>query len=366
MPESSTPIPTPTSTAGSVKIAAGGVFKDSVDILAPVLAHLISQGIKDFYLVLHNEHREVSRQVIDALGTRANFTVFHHNSERFQQGPLTNLLLQMARNEGFDVFLPFDADEFFVSSDPSLTLGEAISSWVAGGEGEQLTAPMVNFLVPNDVEIFTGNVLARIPYRLQLRHDVNSERVNRRLRPLVKTVVRISGISEAREIWLTRGNHDSLRGVTSLTRKPSRKGSRPLVFVCHIPWRSQSSALNPPLLHRALATAVPKQAHSEDLEPHAVLLSTWAEYSLTAEMLAGEHLEHEFFSLMPDDTCSRILTELTVAGFDPDDPYCRSAKTPAASAVAHTARVFENDLVFDSAVVALMSQYRRVNEQRKE
>ena len=113
----------------SVRIAACGVARGASDILPAVIAHLIGQGITDFYLVLHNEALSVSENLVGAFSTRANLTIIHHDHPAFNHGAISNMLLAQARRDGFDVHLPFDSDEFYVSTDARFTLAKAIEQW---------------------------------------------------------------------------------------------------------------------------------------------------------------------------------------------------------------------------------------------
>jgi hypothetical protein len=339
-----------------VKIAGGGVFKDSADIVAPVIAHMIGEGITDFFLVLHNESRVTSERLVESFRGRANLTVIHHNHPNFMQAAVTNVILSMARRAGFDVFLPFDADEFFVSSNPDRNLREVISDWVASGNGEQMIVPMVNYLVPHDVEVFRARTLERMPYRVELTPGSNRLLASPRLRPHRKSVVRLSGVPFAHQIRVVAGNHSALRGATSVSMYSAVEGAKPPIFVCHVPWRSRAGTLEPPLLWRAVRTAAPLGDHTQDSDDYEVMLSTWNQYSLTPRMLDGFDLENDVFRLVKEGTCLRILSGILAAEFDPDDEYCASTRVDSLAGVEFTSHVLEDDLMFESAVAAVAGQ----------
>ncbi len=342
--------------ASYVKIAAGGVFKGSADIVAPVVAHMVSEGITDFFLVLHNESRLISEQLVESFQGRANLTVIHHNHPNFMQAAVTNVILSMARTAGFDVFLPFDADEFFVSTDPDRKLRDVISDWAASGNGEQMIVPMVNYLVPRDVDVFRARTLERMPYRVELTPGSNRLLASPRLRQHRKSVVRLSGVPFADQIWVVAGSHSALRGATNVSQYAAGEGATPPIFVCHVPWRSRAGTLEPPLLWRAVRTAAPLGDHTQDSDDYEVLLSTWNQYSLTPRMLGGFDLENDVFRLVKEGTCLRILSGILAAEFDPDHEYCASTRVDSPAGMGFTSHVLEDDLMFESAVAAVAGQ----------
>ena len=344
----------------NVRIAAGGMFKDSADIVAPVVAHLIGQGITDFFLVLHNENRDVSERLVDSFRGRANLTLVHHNNPSYMQAAVTNVILSMVRREGFDVFLPFDADEFFVSQDPQRNLREVITDWLASDNGEQMRVPMLNFLVPRDVEDFRARTLERMPYRVELLPGYDRQVVSSRLLPHFKAIVRLSSVRFAHLTRLVAGSHVAHIGVSKTKLYEPDIGKNVPIGVCHIPWRSRASTLGPPLLGRALATGAPRgeTTPSADADASKVLQSTWNEYSLTPPMLDGANLENDVFRLVKDDTCGHILSGIIAAEFDPDDDYCASTRQVDVAGVEFISRVLDDDVMFESAVDAVEGQVK--------
>ena len=332
------------------------MFKDSADIVAPVVAHLIGQGITDLFLALHNENREVSERLVESFRGRANLTVVHHNNPSFMQAAVTNMILSMARREGFDVFLPFDADEFFVSMDPTRNLREVISDWVDSGNGEQMIVPMVNYLVPRDVEEFRARTLKFMPYRVELSPGSDHLLVSQRLRPHFKAIVRLTGIRFAHLVRLVAGSHSAYVGMSKTKMSVPDPETNAPIGVCHIPWRSRTSTLGPPLIGRALETAAPLGDDMSDADDFEILQSTWEEYSLTPEMLDGANLENDVFRLVEDDTCHKILSGIVAAEFDPDDEYCASTQRETETGVKFMSRVLEDDPMFESGVDAIAGQ----------
>ena len=342
------------------RIAAGGTFKWAGEIVAPVIAHFISQGVTDFYLALHADHPGVETELERAFGGRANLTIVRHNNKAFRQAAITNMLLSMAREEGFTVFIPFDADEFYAPADETSTLRDAIEGWVASDNGEQMLVSMPNFLVPRDTEFFRARTLGRMPYRVVVKPGVSKEKLNLRLLPQYKSISRISGIPNARQTFVIGGNHKTLRSGAHLRRfTPSDGGATP-IKICHVPFPSRNMTAKPSMAHRAqraATTVASNQLGSQSAEE--LRKETWTNCSLTQKQLDGRDLDQPFFTLISDESCLHILNRIIDAGFDVDDPWCRSLdghNSPNAFVTRH----FNNSLLFDAGVSAVHAQVSHV------
>ncbi len=361
-------------TASRARIAAGGTFKWAGEILAPVIAHLISQGITDFYLALHADHPGVEAELERAFGQRANLTIVRHGNVAFRQAAITNMLLNMAREEGFDVFVPFDADEFYVPVDASRTLADVLNDWVVSGNGEQMLVPMPNFLAPRDTKYFRARTLGRMPYRVSLHEGVSQEEITVRLFTHKKSISRISDSSQARLTFITSGNHRTLRAGEQLSAYTPAQGEVVPIKICHVPFPSWNMTVNPSLAGRAKRAAGVvltnrDESHDVDGDPVAsrqldttqhLLEANWKEFSLTNRQIAGHGLASRHFTLEPDDTCQQILDSITEAGFDADDPWCCSIEH-VRSSQSFVTRQFDNHLVFDAGVTAVHAQIGHVS-----
>ena len=338
------------------RIAAGGTFKWAGEIVAPVIAHFISQGVTDFFLTLHAEHPGVETELERAFGGRANLTIVRHNNTTFRQAAITNMLLSMAREEGFTVFIPFDADEFYVPVDPTLTLRDTIEAWVRSDHGEQMLVPMHNFLVPRDTEFFRARTLGRMPYRVVVKPGVSKEKLNLRLLPQYKSISRISGIPNGRQTFVIAGNHRTLRLGAQLPEFiPSVDVPSP-IKICHVPFPSRNMTATPAMAHRAQRAAVTAAGNkSEPQSPEALRSETWKNSSLNQHQLDGRDLDRPFFTLVSDESCRHILNRIIDAGFDVDDPWCRSLDE-SDSSHAFVTRHFNDSLLFDAGVSAVHAQ----------
>ena len=351
-----------------VRIAAACVSKNADDILPVLVAHYIRHGVRDFYLVQHGDQPDVSEKLVATMGKLANFTIYHHNNPYFRQAAMTNMLLELARADGCDVFLPFDSDEFFDVTNAERTLGEVLDEWVRSNNGEQLIVPMFNYLVPRDTEDFGPQTLGRTTHRVRPKDGVTREQLSPRMLPLHKSIARLRGSSAAELANVVLGNHETLgpRALLSAFEPdvpsiPGTPESYPVV-IRHIPWRSRSFTMEPLLVHRALETSV---ASGESSEAHGLLArleATWQAFSLDPAMDPSVSRDEEFFVLEPDDACARILDNIDRAGFDTSDSWCRSTETLEAPTTSYSSQVYVDDPAFDAGVSSTHVQFLRATE----
>jgi hypothetical protein len=271
------------------------------------------------------------------------------------------MLLSMAREEDFTVFIPFDADEFYVPEDETCTLRDVIEAWVSSDNGEQMIVPMPNFLVPRDTEFFRARTLGRMPYRIAVKPGVSKQQLNLRLLSQYKSISRISGIPNAQETFVIGGNHRTLRLGAQLQKFiPSVADASP-VKICHVPFPSRNMTANPSMAHRARrAAATPSGEQPHPKSAQALRNETWRNASLTQNQLDGQDLDRPFFALVPDESCLHILNRIIDAGFDVDDPWCRSLDEQN-SPHTFVTRHFSDSLLFDAGVSAVHAQVGHVS-----
>ncbi len=346
----------------SVRVAACGVARGASDILPAVIAHLIGQGIADFYLVLHNEALSVSENLVGAFSTRANLTIIHHDNPTFTPGALSNMLLAQARRDGFDVYLPFDSDEFYVSTDSRFSLTEAIEQWFVHETTEQLHVPNKNFLGPRHLDDFTTRSLGLMTHRLEYKPGVRNNDMKTRLEAMRKSVSRLSGIPDAEFTTVQAGNHSTYRGKNRLTRKPPTPPLNFNIEILHVPFRSRATTENPLLLARAVAATGRNRDDLTQAELAKLFRDMWNDVSLSAEEQAVSLTDKGNYLLYADDALMRILTGIADSGFDVDDPWCASRGTPVPRP-EYSSRVIVNEPFFDLAITALSAALRKMDEE---
>jgi len=349
-----------------VRIVAGGVVKDASDILPTVIANFIANEITDFFLVLHQSNESQSRDLVETFGERASFTIYHFEDPIFRQAALTNMMIQLAHARGFDVFVPFDCDEFFVPRDSALTLSEVLSDWVRGNDSEQLLIPVLNFALPRDTEDFSADVLRRVTHRMEPPPGVPDDKTNVRILKWRKSIPRISGIPDAEFVNVLSGSHGSLR-VTDNLKPRNRNAESPLVIL-HLPWRSRSATISPAHPTRAAHTSVKHQTDVAESEWEQVLDETWRTFSLEPTVGSGQILSTPACTFVPDASFLPVIERIEASGFDGLSGSYRSGvgsvQRAGVDGPASSVVVPHNDLL-ESALFAIDVQMKKVAQREK-
>jgi len=119
---------------------------DSWSILASNVAYLITQGIRDFYIMDHASRYDGRAYFEEVFGQDAAFHWFRKNTRPFFQAAMTTFLVEQAKAHDFDIALIFDADEFFVTRTPQASLTETISREIKGYD--HLLVEAKNYVLP--------------------------------------------------------------------------------------------------------------------------------------------------------------------------------------------------------------------------
>jgi hypothetical protein len=135
------------------KVAAACVQMDSWQLLAMNVAHLITQGVQDFFIMNHYCKADFRGNLENIFGSQARFRWFTKSTQPFYQSAMTTFLAQEAKREGFDALVVFDADEFFTAKQGERTLAEAI--FVEMGTYSHLKIEVQDFMVERVHECFS-------------------------------------------------------------------------------------------------------------------------------------------------------------------------------------------------------------------
>jgi hypothetical protein len=127
------------------KVAAACVQMDSWQLLAVNVAHLLTQGIQDFYILNHYCKEDFRGNLEKIFGQQAKFRWFTKSSQPFFQSTMTTFLVHQAKREGFDYLVVFDADEFFTPKGNHSTLARAIPEEM--GNHSHLRVSVQDFMV---------------------------------------------------------------------------------------------------------------------------------------------------------------------------------------------------------------------------
>lgn len=154
------------------RIAAACVQMDSWQLLAINVAHLITQGVQDFFIMNHYCNSDFRGNLENIFGQQARFRWFTKSTQPFYQSAMTTFLVQEAKREGFEALIVFDADEFFTSKYPGKTLAQAIFDEV--GSFSHLKIAVQDFMVEGVNRTFNLNSLGEaqpVPKPIFLPHS---------------------------------------------------------------------------------------------------------------------------------------------------------------------------------------------------
>lgn len=330
------------------RIAAGSMVFNSWDIAPVVVAHLVAQGITDFYIVDHRSSGTPRDEFLRRVPASAVVHWVHKDSPYFTQAVTLTALANLARQDGFDAFVPFDVDEFFTGTER--TLAEEIADWLAHDTTRSLRCRMVNFYQSSDVERFEPRDLASVHYRAEFGDKPLENLIDRnpefRRYPFStirhKAIMRLVPGPDGDLDWIIGGNHH-IMNVSTGEMYPATTATG--IDVLHLPYRSrggitarQGNALRKP---RQGGTSLDTKA-SEFTMTDAARDKEWSLASAPAGA-TDDTLVIGGVTAVRDDRLSRlepVVRELV-----------RSPRSAAVAAVDETARMA--DIAQDLAMAAV-------------
>lgn len=165
-------------------IAAVSMVKDEVDIVEPILRHLVAEGV-DELIVADNLSTDGTSDLLYALADELPLTVLEDPEVAYYQGRKMTALATIADEMGADWIIPFDADELFYSG--AGRLGDVLP-----GATHDVYWVEARHHIPHTDDPKTGNPVERMQHR---RSD--------EFLPTAKVVFR-----SHRDARLHMGNHD--------------------------------------------------------------------------------------------------------------------------------------------------------------
>lgn len=333
---------------GSRRVAAGAMVFDGWDIAPAVIAHLVSQGITDFYLVDHRSQGTPLDSFARQIPSEATIHWARKESPFFSQASTTTALAHLARQDGFEAFVPFDVDEFFTGHDRPLY--DEILEWLDTDTTRSLRCPMVNFFQSRDVEEFTPQSLESSRYSavtgakpLEYLLDIDPEfRRYPFSRPRYKTVMRLVSGLDGDYDWLTNGNHHVTSVATGERHTATVSNT---ISVLHLPFRSRDGIV----ARRGTALRMPSAGglsiETGDREfsmAMNALLREWEMASAPADTTV-ETIEIGGVTAVRDDRLANLTPDIIAR--------LRPMSSPPVSVIDETARL--SDTAQDIAMAAL-------------
>lgn len=194
-----------------MKTCAIACVRNTHALLAASIKHLVQNGIRDFYLFDHGSDPDLASFLAGELASgSARFRILRKETAPFFQQEMVGVMTELAREDGFEVGVAFDADEFWCSTIEGHSLVDQISQELSS-DIDALRVPVINYVQHRDVEVFQENALLQcrysvLPFVDPTRHP--RDQVESGL-PFVaipfpsKVIARLS-----RDIRFTKGQHD--------------------------------------------------------------------------------------------------------------------------------------------------------------
>jgi hypothetical protein len=157
-----------------MKICGIACVRDSHELLVASIKHLALNGIADFYLYDHGSDPDLASVASQEFRSGAiRVHVLRKETRPFFQRVMVSALAELARMDGFEVAVAFDADEFWCSTAEGKSLAAQVASEMAAGV-DALRVPVVNYVQHRDVDAFREDSLLECRYSVVPRVNPNS------------------------------------------------------------------------------------------------------------------------------------------------------------------------------------------------
>jgi hypothetical protein len=211
---------------------------DDVEILCSSIRHMALNGISRFYVYDHCRDLDLYETLRERFNTDAvEIRVIQKRTPRFYQRQMVGVLASLARMDGFEVAVAFDADEFWCAQTPDLTLAQQIERELDPAL-DALCVQVVNYLQSSTVKQFSQPSLAQarfttrtIPQEGRQPWDLMDAGIPFAALPFpAKVIPRL-----AADVGFTEGQHGAHSSVRELRIKPSDR-----IIVRHLPLCSKA------------------------------------------------------------------------------------------------------------------------------
>jgi len=209
-------------------------MRNAWDIAPASIAALILGGVKKFFILDHDS-RAPAPDLKQLFKGEADFEIFRKETPPFYQGVALSWLSALARQEGFDFVVPFDADEFWISRDPMSTISSVLSERLSP-ENPVGSVRVRNFVQSLSVGTFSLTDLEScrfeagpVPDRPDLRQKAEALQIPFVTLAFPKKAVYQLSVEHA----ISEGNHGTKRGGIGESIPISE------IEVLHLPYRSR-------------------------------------------------------------------------------------------------------------------------------
>jgi hypothetical protein len=222
-----------------LKITAICTTKNDWPVIACSCLHLARQGIDELIVLSSGATDQTVSGLRRLAQNGAPIIVVEEPAGLFHHAALTTILAHVAIERGADWIVPFDADEFMMPADPTISLRDVITAWSASDEPRSRRLQVRNFIVPSDTEEFTPETLEQsiavaVPQAEQpLEDTIEAVRVGAFpfvCAPFPSKLV----IAREEGLWVYAGAHET--DGLQFAAAPADDA-----FIAHIPFRDRRS-----------------------------------------------------------------------------------------------------------------------------
>jgi hypothetical protein len=216
------------------------VVRDEMPLLPLVCAHLLRQGL-DLLIIADHRSEDGTREWLEAAARRdSRIVAVRTGVEQFQQAATVTALARTACSLGATWVLPFDADEFWVSTRPGCTLADAIRAHEREGAAA-LKCRVRNFVADRGTSRFEADSLESVRFAApRAEFPVGQDemaQVGAFQRPFVLLPFEGKVLFKARpDVWVRAGAHSA--GTVDAHFPPT---SSDAVVCAHLPLRSRAT-----------------------------------------------------------------------------------------------------------------------------
>jgi len=150
--------------AASMRVCGIACVNDADELLSASLAHLALNGIRDFYLYNHGSDGTLAAHLAGGFRSgEIRLRVLRKQTPPFFHRAIITALAELARLDGFEIAVAFDADEFWCSTVDGETLVDRLTVELSR-DVDALSVPVTNYVQHSDVQAFEAMTLLSCLY----------------------------------------------------------------------------------------------------------------------------------------------------------------------------------------------------------
>ena len=224
-----------------MKVAAGCIFYNSEDIISLTIENLITHGVTDFFLINHASDDNALELIQHKLNGRASIRIINKESKPFLQGRMMSLLAIAAKKEDFNIFIPFDSDEFIDTYDSDNDFKNILLEF-SKSQATHNKVPIIDYVQKVTIMDFVEESLENVRYRAEVKFNENWHKKEYILSGgtgLVsagsfKVIINLDAIDNFGLFQIQEGNHELILGYENFAPINER------LVIRHLPFRSMN------------------------------------------------------------------------------------------------------------------------------